>query len=191
MDVLVAVAPKAIVDAYWRFFLAANLKPVAFEIDALAIARSAIAENQTRAVMVMDVGHQRCTFCIRADKVVHFTASMAIADGEFSEAAAKQIAKTLGKEAKQYVDFFRTHASHIHLTQSEVAEILVCGDGAQLPGFVAALTQEIGLPVLPANPWVNILRPPLREVPMLAYKDSQGYAVVLGLALRGYHEFAN
>ncbi len=192
LDILVAAAPKVLVDSYVALFGQADLKPIGLEIDALSAARSIIpAKAGEETTLIIDVAYHRTTFIIHAASLVRFTASVPIAGKDIMSASLRTTAKTLAGYIRQYIDFFQTHSAHAHVSRVEVKQVLACGDAAQTPGFISALAQEAGLPVALANPWVNILRPPLREVPMLSYKDSLGYTTVLGLALRGHQEFTS
>jgi len=193
LDVLVAAAPKALVESYEAVCREANLKPLAFEIDALSMSRSAIPEHeeQSEATLLIDVAHHRTTFVIHAASLVRFTASVAIAGKDFMGQSPRELAKNLAGYARQYMDFFQTHSAHTHTAHADVQRVLICGYDVYTTGLAGSLSLELGLPVSLANPWANILRPPLRDVPMLPYKDSLGYATALGLALRGYREFAD
>ncbi|MDO8557943.1 MAG: pilus assembly protein PilM [bacterium] len=190
LDILVAASPKVLVDSYAALFEKVGLKPVAFEVDALSSARSIVPPTGGEEILlIIDVAHHRTTFIIYAGSMVRFTASVSIAGKDITSSSMGVTIKALAGYARQYIDFFQTHSAHAHQLHVEVKQILVCGDFVQTPGFTAALAQEAEIAVLLANPWVNILRPPLREVPMLPFKDSLGYTTALGLALRGYHEF--
>jgi len=47
------------------------------------------------------------------------------------------------------------------------------------------LALALGIPVEIGNPWTNILKEPLKEVPGLPYRRSLSYTTSLGLALSG------
>lgn len=96
----------------------------------------------------------------------------------------------LVRQIRKYISYYLAHASHEHLPPNGkgVSKILLCGGGANLKGLTDFLSLELKLPVELANPWVNILPRPLKEVPELPYKESLGYTTALGLALRGIKE---
>ena len=66
-----------------------------------------------------------------------------------------------------------------------MTKILLCGGGANLKGLSELLALELKIPVEIANPWVNILSEDQKETSELPFEKSLGYAVALGLALRG------
>ncbi|MDP3963904.1 MAG: pilus assembly protein PilM [bacterium] len=193
LDVLVAVAPKVLVDQYVLAYDAAGLKPVAFEVDALSAARSTIPfqDHHERPLMLIDVAFHRATFLIFANGMVRFTASIPLKAVNATEAEIKELVKLLAAQVRPYMEFFSTHATHTHLPFTEIQQILISGDDFHGSSLATGLSVALGIPVQLANPWVNILKPPLQEVPMLPYKESLGYATVLGLALRAHHEFSD
>jgi len=84
----------------------------------------------------------------------------------------------LVKQAKKCIAYYQTHDGRIE-------QVLLCGRGANLKGLSDFISSKLKIPVKLANPWVNILPEPLKEVPGLSFKDSLGYTTALGLALRG------
>lgn len=92
----------------------------------------------------------------------------------------------LKEQIKQYIDFYLGHATHTHGSSPGISKVLLSGGDAQLIGLEKYLALELNVPVEKANPWVNILEPPLRETPDLPYEESIRYATALGLALTGY-----
>ncbi|MCK5044471.1 type IV pilus assembly protein PilM [Candidatus Parcubacteria bacterium] len=93
----------------------------------------------------------------------------------------------LTEQIKRHLNFYHTHASQESLPSNEkqVQKILLCGEGANLKGFTEFLSLELKIPVELGNPWINILKEPLKEVPSLSFEKSLGYTTALGLALRG------
>jgi len=100
------------------------------------------------------------------------------------------ILSDLVEEIEKYLIFYQTHDSHEHLTPNGrgIEKILLSGSGANLKGLGGFLSRELRIPVELANPWINILPEPLKEVPELNYQESLGYTTALGLALRGINE---
>ncbi len=93
----------------------------------------------------------------------------------------------LSEQIKKCLSFYQTHTSHEHLGSGkhDIEKILISGGGANLKGLTDFLSGELKIPVAQANPWINILPEPLREVPQLSFEDSLKYTTSLGLALRG------
>lgn len=93
----------------------------------------------------------------------------------------------LSEEIKTHLNYYLTHALNENFSSNGkiVAKILLCGEGADLQGLTDFLSCELKMPVELANPWVNILPEPLREVPEISFKKSLEFTTALGLALRG------
>lgn len=89
-------------------------------------------------------------------------------------------------EIKKYIVFHREHAvPHEHSVAGEISKIILCGGGANLNGLPQFLSERLEIPVVCGNPWINILKSPLKEIPCLDYRESLTYTTTLGLALRG------
>jgi type IV pilus assembly protein PilM len=101
LDVLLAAIPKKTVDPYLRVLKKAGLKPIAFEIESLAIAR-ALIENQTTtySVLIIDLGATRTSFIIFAGKSVRFTTSIPVSGIHFTELIAKNLRISFEKAEK-------------------------------------------------------------------------------------------
>ena len=92
LDVLLAAIPKKTVDPYLRVLKNANLKPIAFEIESLAIARALIKSQTTQyPVLIIDLGATRTSFIIFAGKSVRFTSSIPVSGIHFTELIAKNL----------------------------------------------------------------------------------------------------
>jgi len=101
LDVLLAAIPKKIVDPYLRVLKKAGLKPVAFEIESLAIARALIKDQMTTyPVLIIDLGATRSSFIIFAGKSVRFTTSIPVSGIHFTELIAKNLKISFEKAEK-------------------------------------------------------------------------------------------
>ncbi|MCD6500866.1 type IV pilus assembly protein PilM [bacterium] len=97
----------------------------------------------------------------------------------------------LVEQIKTHLDYYHSHEKKDRLKKDgrELAKILLTGGGANLKGLVGFLIQNLKINVELGNPWINILKSPLREVPQLSYKKSLSYTTALGLALRGIYGY--
>ncbi len=87
---------------------------------------------------------------------------------------------------QKYIVFYREHVvNHKHGLTGDISKIILCGGGANLKGLPQFLSLRLKIPVACGNPWVNILKSPIKEIPELSYKESLAFATALGLALRG------
>lgn len=109
-----------------------------------------------------------------------------IKPGKISEALFPLLTD-LTKRIEKYLDYYSTHVFHEHLGPDEkiVEKILICGGGANFKGISQFLSLNLKVPTELSNPWTNILKRPLQEVPELSFSQSQAFACALGLALRG------
>ncbi len=91
------------------------------------------------------------------------------------------------QQIKRHLEYYQSHADNEGLPSKgrKVTKILLCGGGANLKGLSELLALELKIPVEIANPWVNILSEDQKETSELPFEKSLGYAVALGLALRG------
>lgn len=101
--------------------------------------------------------------------------------------AMSLILNDLSEQMKKAVYYYEGHESNgkalgRHRT---VEKILLSGRGSNLKGLTDYLSANFKMNIELANPWINILPAPLKEIPGLPFKDSLGFTTVLGLALRG------
>jgi len=97
----------------------------------------------------------------------------------------------LTEQIKQYLNYYQSHTSHEHLPPNgkSIKKILLCGRGANLKGITDFISSSLKIQAEIANPWINILPEPLKEIPELSLEESLGYTTALGLALRAVKNF--
>lgn len=93
----------------------------------------------------------------------------------------------LTRQIEKYFDYYRTHVSHEHLPPGGkvVEKALLCGGAANLEGISQFLSLKLKIPTELSNPWINIFKEPLSDIPGLSLHQSQAFSCALGLALRG------
>lgn len=92
---VIAAAPKKVVEDYALLFEEAGLAPVAFEIEAQAIARSilpAAPDDGETAVGIVDFGATRSSFIVFHRGTIQFTVSIPLSGNEVT----RRIAQDLG-----------------------------------------------------------------------------------------------
>lgn len=91
-DVLLAALSKATVDGYVSVFEKIGLRPIALEIESLAIAR-AIVPHETSAtpVLVVDFGATRTSFLVFSGYSLRLTASIPISSRQLTLAVASAL----------------------------------------------------------------------------------------------------
>jgi len=101
LDVLIAALPRKTVDSYLSSFQKAGLKPLVFEIESQAVARSLVAEEKSlEPLLLIDFGATRASFIIFSGHSLRFTTSLPISSNKFTEAIANKF-KTNIKKAEE------------------------------------------------------------------------------------------
>jgi len=187
LEVLITALPKKTVDPYLEVLKKSELKPLALEIEAQAIAR-ALIKNQVSPVpiLIIDIGSARTSFIIFSGHSLRFTCCIPV----FHQALVNEKKLALAnliKDIKKHLNYYQTHASWAHLPPDgkTIKKILLCGDGANIKGLTDILSKELKTLVEIANPWINILPENTKKTSGISFKESLKYATALGLALRG------
>jgi len=200
LEVLIAALSKKTIDSFLFCIKKAGLRPQALEIESQSITRAIVEKQKTKfPLFIIDFGKSNTSFIIFAGSSIRFTSSAAISSKSLTEAIARNlkikkifkaiipIITDLIEQIKRYKDYYKTHSTDgcVRSSDKEIKEILLCGRGINLKGLPEFISSEIRIPVRKANPWINILPQPLKEIPELSYEESLGYTTALGLALRG------
>lgn len=210
LNVLIAALPKTTIDPYVNSLKKAGLKPLALEIESLAISRVLIKNNITpQPLLLIDLGESRVSFIIFSGSSLRFTASYQISSQQFTKAIAKYLkidfkkAELLklkhgiddSREGKRNLEALKPlltdlvtqtkkYLDYAKTHSTKVGKILLCGGGVNLKGFVDFFSLQLNLPVELGNPWTNILPKPVKKAPELSQEESLRYTTALGLALR-------
>jgi len=123
LDVLLAAIPKRTVDLYLRVLKKAGLKPIAFEIESLAIARALIKDQITsHSVLIIDLGATRTSFIIFAGRSVMFTTSIPVSGIHFTELIAKDLKVSFEEAEKLKITHGLEEGLRIKLGEKTVLE---------------------------------------------------------------------
>ena len=218
MKILVAAVSQQLVDSYSSVLKDAGLKPVAAEIESIAITRSLINKNQSsRPILVIDLGRDRTSFIIFKNPTVQFTASIPVCGEEIikavsdrmniSEEKSEKIIKECGLifkddckdiykaiqpslyEMIRYISKLINFYKEHYKSESDIAKVIICGGEAKIPGMSSFLSLRVKKEVEKGNPWINIISSDKKEIPPIPRNDSMVFVTVLGLALRGAEDF--
>jgi len=92
LNVLVGVLPKKIVNPYLNVLKLAGLKPLAFEIESLAISRALLKNGACEEpTMVIDMGAKKTSLVIFYRQAVYLTASLPISNSSFITALSEKL----------------------------------------------------------------------------------------------------
>lgn len=103
-DVLIAAAPRILVDSYVRFLQKSGLEAVALEPESIAVARSLAAAKRTKPVIIVDLGATGTNFTIYADGTIRFTSHIHISGQMFHECIIKALKVDKPKAVKLKVE---------------------------------------------------------------------------------------
>ncbi len=81
-ELAVSALPRRAVASYAEVFAGASLRPLAFEVEAHAIARAVVPTGEDRLVMIVDFGKTRTSFFITCGWSVVFSATAKSIGGE-------------------------------------------------------------------------------------------------------------
>lgn len=82
-------------------------------------------------------------------------------------------------ETEKFVDYLRTKSEW---KIGDIYKIIVCGESADLPGFLNHIGQNIDIDMVQANVWTNIFN--VNDyLPPINFHNSLNYSRVVGLAM--------
>lgn len=91
LDVSVTVVPKTLVESYLQLFKDAGLTPLSFEVEAEAIARSSVAGDDQRTLMLVDFGAVKTGIAIVSRGIVQFTSVLELSGRELTAALQQKL----------------------------------------------------------------------------------------------------
>ncbi|MCK5490767.1 MAG: type IV pilus assembly protein PilM [Candidatus Pacebacteria bacterium] len=218
MKVIVAVVPIFLVDSYSNVMRASGLRPVAAEIESIAITRSLINNNQSsKPILIIDLGKDRTSFIIFKQPAVQFTASIPVCGNEFiiaiskrlniDELKAEQIKVKCGfsfqgqckevfkamqpslYEMIRYINKLTAYYKEHFDSSGDISKVIICGGESKMIGLSSFLSLQIKKEIEKGNPWINIVFDEDKEIPPISREDSLVFVTVLGLAIRGLKGF--
>ncbi|MCL5011034.1 MAG: type IV pilus assembly protein PilM [Patescibacteria group bacterium] len=216
-EVLFVAVPKKTVDDCLAVLKMAGLQPVAMEPESIALNRAIFPENGSREpVLVVDIGKNSSRAIITAGGRVRFTSNLPITSLDMTKALMKNlnlseqpadelkikeglvgknevrealipVLTDLAEQIKMHLDYYRSHNMPFG-AEKTINQIVLCGGGAELSGFVDFLSQTLGKKVSLANPWAKIAKMARRSI-IFKTSHALGAVTVFGLALRNFYEY--
>lgn len=208
MQVLMVGAPNLIINKYQRILGMAGLEISALETEILSAIRALVQGSDFPPTLIVNIGAISTSFAIVRGGIMIFTYSQTIGgsainraiatDFGFSQVQAEEYKKqygvsgeTLGgkisratepilnailEEIKKSLAFYSQKYKDL-----PIAQILLCGGTARLPGIDAFFAKNSGVETVIANPW-KVLVP--SEIPKEILDSAPDYAIAVGLAMR-------
>lgn len=212
-SVLIGVAPQPIVDSYLAVLERAGLVVHALEIEAAAITRSLLGNNENRTTMVIDFGAIRTGLIIYSNNAVSFTTSLPISGNGITKTITETLkidpkkaeeAKILcgldptkceGALRKVLTSAINALVTHIKRTvtfyqtsfidQPAISGVVLCGGGANILSLDTMLAEKLKLPVTIGTPAVHLTAASKVAVPP---QRLLSYTTAIGTALRPFQK---
>jgi len=212
LDIAVSVLTKKEVNEYVEMFDGTGLRPLSFEIEAQAIARAVVPKTNKGTYVVVDFGGVRTGLSVVNEGIVRFTTTIDVGSDmltkaieklfDISEAEAKKMKneRSIARDEKnrQFTEavmaslsilrdeinrlfiYWQTHRKEE--SEGGIEQIYLCGGGANLKGLPEYLSSSLRVPIVVADPWVNVNAFDA-YVPEIEKRYALGYTSVIGLAL--------
>lgn len=210
-NVIIAAAPKIVVDMYTYLLESVGLGVIALEIEALATSRAMVTadkEYQGEARAILDIGAARSTLIIHDHDHIQFSSSLPFSGEVFTMGIAQKLGiQTIEAEeikkhdgllnkksdsypiveslaadlAKHIAKSVQFYYSHFSTTNN-ITHITMCGGGAKLAGLDKYLSTTLKIDAQPGRVWKNLFTKKVRAE--LSSPDNLHYATAIGLALR-------
>jgi len=212
MRVLVTVYARETIMNYYEAIRVAGMTPLSFEVEAQAIARATIINNDLATHMVVDFGKTRTGIgIVQAGSLVYASTidiggerlsnDLRAVVGDLTEAELIIIKNSQGllgsgdattvlttavekitDELKVRVDYWNRQQIN---TAAEIESIILCGGSVNLKGFPESVTQALGIPAERADVWKNVYHSQ-EHIPDIEKRFSYSYATAIGLNLASY-----
>jgi type IV pilus assembly protein PilM len=210
-----AAAPKKIIDAYAAMMEGAGIIPVALEIEAAAIARALIPQDQSvgDAVGLLDIGATRSALIIYDAGAIQMSISIPISGVAITKLIADSLkvglddAETLKRECGLDVnrcedkmwrilyplidDISEKIRNALRFYKigfpggKKIETLYLCGGGAHFREIDTVLSRKLAVKVIRGNPLANVGAKLPRSFPQ---EMTLNYSTGIGLALRAAEE---
>jgi type IV pilus assembly protein PilM len=213
IKLLIGAAPKTIVDHYSAVLEKSGLTPYVFEIEAAAIIRSLIAKDDKKTRVIIDFGAARTGLIIYDKQTIQFTVSLPVSGNKITETIAKTLKldlkkaekskvvcgldpqkcdgallkillkpiENLARQINKSITFYNSNFSK----PNSVAEVILCGGGANFSKIDKVLSEKLNLPVKIGNPFTKAIQVKKLSIPK---NKALSYTTAVGLALRAFQK---
>lgn len=208
MQVLMVGAPTTLINKYQKVLQMAGLNLNSIETETLAIVRALVSPNLP-ATIIVSIGAINTSLAIIKDGILVLTYSIQTGENAMSRSieadfgltlsqseeykktygfSKEGVGKKIGKstepilasillEIKKALAFY----SQKYKDDSIIAQILLSGGTAKIPGIDLFFAENLGIETVVANPWKILAN---REAPLEIPNSTTDYTIALGLAMR-------
>jgi len=209
-EILIAAVPKQTSDSYYSALEKSGLLPQCLEVEAAAISRSIISNEQSKdfGEIIIDFGAARTGLIVHDKNTIQFTVSLPISGDEITNTISKKLKIDPQKAEESKIicglDPKKCEGALLKILQKpiddlakqikqailyyktvspdrEIKKIILCGGGANFSGIDLVLKEKLALEVTISNPLEKIIVP---KKLALSKQKSLSYATAVGLALR-------
>ena len=214
MRVMLAAAPRSLVDSYVQMIEAAGLAPIALEIEATAIARAMVPENDrlNDPLGILDIGATRSSLIVCDEGAMQMSISVPLSGNELTELISEKLAINLadaelvkiecGLDAHRCEDKMwnillpmvndisnkiRNALRFYRIgfpSGKKIERLVLCGGGAHFRDIDTVLSRKLTIKVKKGDSLVNLTNLPKN----FSEESALSYTTAIGLALRASDE---
>lgn len=219
MSVLVVAVAQKVADRLIEVVEGAGLRVVGLEVESLAQARSLISEKteKNKTTFVIDLGDRVVGLMAVLGNTPRFTSNIPLSSQSITDAISKGMGITIEEaekmketfgigspldqgsvfksvepvlssliaEIETSMDFYLTSLKY----SDSIDNIVICGGGASIKGFLPYLSDKLGKEVQLGNPLINFFQK--KTLTAEEQKELTHYSTTIGLALRGLSPYEN
>lgn len=208
-NLVITAVPKHVTEELTTIINEAGMVPLSFEVEAQAIARSIVADNDPKSYLMLDIGRSRTGISIVSNGIVRYTTTESFGGdqivakiAELKEISLVEAEKIKQKRGFNWKDYSTKEAGEIKLVLDNIIteikrrsefwlsqsgqpidEILVVGGNASTPNLPKYFFEQTDIPVSVPQVWKKTLgEVPHQKLPVDP-NHSLSYAAVVGLAI--------
>jgi len=216
LKIMVAVAPKIIVDSYTDLLKKCELLPIVMETESASVTRCLINEKDQPddAIIIADLGASRTSLIIYDSGVIQYTSTLDVSGNGMTNLIEQKLNLTFeqAEKAKIICGFDEKKGKGViknilnpliqqlikkiqesitfyqsHLTVGhKINTVLLCGGVSQMKNLNTILQQNLNLNVQMANPLVNLNK--FKKTEKFTANHHLSFTTAIGLALRVFYE---
>ncbi len=204
-DVLYVAVWKKIIDDFKEVIIKAGLKPIIFEAESMALARSFITKKLVNHLAIIDFGAKTTIITIYDNNGIRYSNNIAVGGFDFTTKISKELGITMEEAArlKRVNNIIDTKINNKRIDLELIAlkitaeinksinyyqkksgdivdKVILCGGSSMLPGWVELVNKELSIESVLGNPLENI-----NSKDIFGNQPAVLFSTVVGLAKRG------